>query len=324
MKRREFITLLGGTAAAWPLAARAQQPERMRRIGYLASLSPAMVPELMSAFREGLRERGYIEGQNLRFEYRWATELNETLAAELIVLNVDVIVAWATPAVTAARRATSKIPIVMVGIADPIGAGFVANLSRPGGNITGTTNLARDLGGKLLELLLEIAPRINPVFVLRNPDNPASPLQLREVEVAARSLDLRVTLVEATSPREVDAAFARMIGENAKGVIALADPLLISQRAQLADLAQKARLPVIFSRRENVEAGGLISYGPSLRGQFRDTAMYVDKILKGADPANLPVEQPTRLELVVNLKTAKSLGLDVPPTLLARADEVIE
>ena len=167
-------------------------------------------------------------------------------------------------------------------------------------------------------------PRVNPVFVLRNPRNPASPLQLREVEVAARSLGLGLTLIDVTSPGEVDAAFGRMIGENAKGVISLADPLLISQSVQLAALAQNARLPLIFSRRENVEAGGLISYGPSLRGQFRDTAMYVDKILKGADPANLPVEQPTRLELVLNLKTAKALGITVPPTLLARADEVIE
>jgi putative ABC transport system substrate-binding protein len=324
MKRREFITLLGGAAVAWPLAARAQQSERVRRIGYLANLSPASVPELMSALREGLRERGYVQGQNLTFEYRWAAEMNETLAAELVALNVDVIIAWATPAVTAARRATSKIPIVMVGIADPIGAGLVANLSRPGGNVTGTTNLARDLGGKLLELLLEIVPRVNPVFVLRNPRNPASPLQLREVEGAARSLGLRITLIDVTSPGELDAAFGRMIGENAKGVIALADPLLISQSVQLAALAQNARLPLIFSRRENVEAGGLISYGPSLRGQFRDTAMYIDKIFKGADPANLPVEQPTRLELVVNLKTAMALNLTVPPTLLARADEVIE
>jgi putative ABC transport system substrate-binding protein len=323
MKRRTFITLLGGTAVAWPLAARAQQSERVRRIGYLANLSPASVPELMSALREGLRERGYVQGQNLTFEYRWAAEMNETLAAELVALNVDVIIAWATPAVTAARRATSKIPIVMVGVADPIGAGLVANLSRPG-NVTGTTNLARDLGGKLLELLLEIVPRVNPVFVLRNPRNPASPLQLREVEGAARSLGLRITLIDVTSPGELDAAFGRMIGENAKGVIALADPLLISQSVQLAALAQNARLPLIFSRRENVEAGGLISYGPSLRGQFRDTAMYIDKIFKGADPANLPVEQPTRLELVVNLKTAKALNLTVPPTLLARADEVIE
>ena len=328
MRRREFIAVLGGAAVSAPMlwwrSARAQQGERMRRIGYLANLSPEAVPELMLALREGLREHGYVEGQNLKFEYRWAADLNETLAAELVALNVDVIVAWATPVVTAARRATSKTPIVMVGIADPIGAGFIANLSRPGGNITGTTNLSRDLGGKLLELLLEIVPRVNPVFVLRNPRNPASPLQLREVEVAARGLYLPVTLIDVTSPGEVDAAFARMVGENAKGVIALADPLLISQRAQLADLAQNARLPLIFSRRENVEAGGLISYGPSLLGQFRDTAMYVDKIFKGADPANLPVEQPTRLELVVNLKTAKALGLAVPPSILLRADKVIE
>ena len=204
MRRREFIAVLGGAAVSAPMlwwrSARAQQGERMRRIGYLANLSPEAVPELMLALREGLREHGYVEGQNLKFEYRWAADLNETLAAELVALNVDVIVAWATPVVTAARRATSKTPIVMVGIADPIGAGFIANLSRPGGNITGTTNLSRDLGGKLLELLLEIVPRVNPVFVLRNPRNPASPLQLREVEVAARGLYLPVTLIDVTSP----------------------------------------------------------------------------------------------------------------------------
>jgi putative ABC transport system substrate-binding protein len=324
MKRRTFIALVGGVAAAVARIADGHTQGRLIRIGYLANLSPAATPDLFAALRDGLREHGYIEGQNLAIESRWAADMRESLAAELVALKVDVIVAWATPAVTAARRATTRIPIVMVGIADPIGAGFIASLSRPGGNVTGTTNLARDLGGKLLELLREVVPTINPIFVLRNPRNPASPLQLREVEVAVRAMGLQLALVEVTTPKELDEAFARMTREKARGVITLADPLLISQRGRIAELAGKARLPVVFSRRENVDAGGLISYGPSLRGQFRETATYVDKILKGASPANLPVEQPTRLELIVNLKTAKELGIAVPPTILLRADEVIE
>jgi ABC-type uncharacterized transport system substrate-binding protein len=324
MRRRTFITLLGGGSLAAALGPAAVAQGRVARIGFLASLPPSATPELLQVFRSALSERGYTEGQNLKIEYRWAEQPEETTAAELVALNVDVIVAWATPAVTAARRATAKVPIVMVGVADPIGAGFVNSLSRPGGNITGTTNLARDLGGKLLELLLEISPGVNQVFVLRVPHNPASALLLREVEVAVRALGLQIVLVEIAAADELDAAFARMVREKAKGVIALADPLLIREQVRVAELAQKARLPVVFSRRENVEAGGLIAYGASLRVQFRETAGFVDKILKGANPADLPVEQPTRLELIVNLKAAKALGLDIPPTLLARADEVIE
>jgi putative ABC transport system substrate-binding protein len=324
LRRREFIALLGSGSFAIALASNAVAQARMARIGYLASLPPAATPDLLRSFREGLSERGYVEGQNVEIVPRSAAQMDVSVAAELVALPVDVIVAWATPAVTAARRATSKIPIVMVGIADPIGAGFITSLSQPGGNVTGTTNLSRDLGGKLLELLREIVPAINPVFVLRNPRNPASRLQLRDVEVAVRAMGLQLAVLDATVPDDLDKAFARMTSENAKGVITLADPLLISQRARIASLAQSARLPVVFSRRENVDAGGLISYGPSLRDQFRVTAIFVAKILKGANPAELPVEQPTRLELIANLKTANALGLTLPPTILARADEVIE
>ncbi len=322
--RRDFIMAIGSGSLAAALGSRASAQARVARIGYLASLAPTATPDLLHAFRDGLRERGYVEGENLKIEYRWAEQPDASLAAELVALNVQTILAWATPAVTAARRATSRLPIVMVGIADPVGAGFVNSLSRPGGNVTGTTNLARDLGGKLLELLREIAPGTNPVFVLRNPRNPAAPLQLREVEVAARALGLQLVLLDVTVADELNDAFARMARENAKGVVTLADPLLISQRERIAELARKTRLPMVFSRRENVEAGGLISYGPSLRAQFRDSAAFVDKILKGADPADLPVEQPTRLELILNLKTAKAIGLDVSPSLLVRANEVIE
>ena len=322
MRRREFISLFSGAAAAWPVMLQAQAP--VARIGFLGNLAPDVIPTLLGAFREGLQERGYSEGRNFVIEYRWGAPPDQKLAAELVARDVNVIVSWGTPATAAARAATQKIPIVMVGVADPIGAGLVASLSRPGGNVTGTTNLSRDLGGKLLEVLLEIVPLINPVFVLRNPQNPASALQLREIEVAARTFGIGVELVEAANSDQLEPAFAQMVRANAKGVILLAEPLFIGNGPRIADLAQRARLPSVFSRRENVEAGGLLSYGPSLRGQFRDTAVYVDKILKGANPADLPVEQPARLEFILNLKTAKAIGLTVPPILLVRADEVIE
>jgi putative ABC transport system substrate-binding protein len=323
MRRREFLSAIGG-ALSWPLSARAQPAARIARVGYLANLAPTATPELLNAFRDGLRTRGYVEGQNLTIASRWASPLSDSIVAELVGLKPDVIVAWATPSVAAAKRATSTIPIVMVGIADPIAAGFVRSLSQPGGNITGTTNLSRDLGGKLLELLIEVIPALNAIVVLRNPRNPASTFQFREVEVAGRSLKRQVVAIDVATDTELDNAFARMKREGAKAAVALADPYLISRRERISDLARAAQLPMIFSRRENVAAGGLMSYGPSLREQFRDTAIYVDKILKGAKPAELPVEQPTKFELVINLRTAKALGLTIPPTLLARADEVIE
>jgi putative ABC transport system substrate-binding protein len=325
MRRREFLALLGGAAATplvLPPIAHAQ--DRVFRLGYLANLAPEATPDLWHALREGLRARGWVEGQNLTIIHRSAPHLSEAIAAELVARKPDVIVAWATPAVSVARRATRTIPIVMVGIADPIAAGFVESLNRPGGNVTGTTNLSRDLGGKLLELLIELVPAVESIIVLRNPRNPAAAIQFREVEAASRALRRRVVPIDVSTDAELDKAFARMRSENARAAVALADPYLISRRARIAELAREARLSMIFSRRENVEAGGLLSYGPSLREQFRDTANYVDKILKGAKPAELPVEQPTKFELVINLKTARALGIVVPPTLIARADEVIE
>jgi putative ABC transport system substrate-binding protein len=321
MRRREFLTFLGG-AVAWPLAVRAQP--RSIRIGYLANLAPERTADLLSAFRDALRALGYVEGQNLTIFSRFAPQLSDAMVGELINQKPDIIVAWATPAVTVAKRATHTIPIVMVGIADPIASGFVASLSRPGGNITGTTNLSRDLGGKLLELLVEVVPGSNFIVVLRNPRNPAALAQFAEVEAGARMLHRPLVPIDISTDVELDDAFARMKRDNATAAVALADPYFISRAAPIADLAKSARLPIIFSRRENVEAGGLLSYGPSLREQFRETAVYVDKIAKGAAPADLPVEQPSKLELLINLKTAKVLGIDVPPTLLARADEVIE
>ncbi|HEY2425210.1 MAG TPA: ABC transporter substrate-binding protein [Pseudolabrys sp.] len=322
MKRREFISLLGGAAAAWPIASRAQG--KAVRLVYLAELSPEATPRLWNLLREELRSHGWTEGTNLTITPRWGAQLSDALARELGTLKPDAIVAWATPAVTAAQRATKSIPIVMVGVADPVAAGFIDGLARPGGNITGTTNLSRDLGGKLLELLDELVPSLASVTVLKNPRNPASTFQFREISDASQHLNRQVVSIDVSTDAELDNAFIRMKRENAKAAVALADPFFFSTRARIADLARDARLPVVFSRRENVEAGGLLSYGPSLTDQFRVTADYVDKILRGAKPKELPVQQPTQFELVINLKTAKAIGLEIPPRLLTRADEVIE
>ena len=320
MKRREFIAALG-SAAARPLAARAQQPA-MPVIGFLAAAAPTHA--MLTAFREGLRKRGYVEGQNLSLHLSLAVRAESDVAAELVSNNVDVIVAWGSPAVIAARRATSTTPIVMVAVGDPIAMGFVTNLGRPGGNVTGISAMAPDLGGKLVELLVEMMPGMKHVGLVANPNSPAVTLLLRETEGAIGTLSLRHEVVEASTAEEFESAFARLSKLGVKGVVLLADQSIIEHETRIAEVAQKTRLPTVFQRRENVEAGGLLSYGPYLNGQFRQAAIYVDRILKGARPAELPVEQPTKFELVINLKTAKALGLIVPPSLLARADEVIE
>jgi putative ABC transport system substrate-binding protein len=328
MKRREFITLLGSATATWPLAVRAQQrTTKIPRIGFLALSQEAATPELLNSFRAGLRERGYVEGQNIAVEYRFAkgqVEQYPTAVAELVRLNVDVIVAWTTPAVAAAKRATSTIPIVMLGIAEPVELGFIASLARPGGNITGVSNLAGDLSSKLMELLAAIVPGIKRIAVLHNPSNPGQAVQLRGTEAGARSLGLSLQMVSASVPGDLEGAFARITSAGAQGIVVLAEALFVGERRRIAELALKARLPTIFQRREHVEAGGLVAYGSSLRDQLRYVAVYVDKILKGTKPADLPVEQPTKFELVINLKTAKALGLEIPPKLLFTADEVIE
>ena len=323
MKRREFITLLGG-AAAWPLAARAQQP-KVWRIGVLAPVPPT--PAMLSAFRDGMRGRGYVEGQNLSIDVRWPQgtfEHDPSPVAELINSNVDVIVAWATPAVNAARRATSTIPIVMVGPGDPVGSGFIASLARPGGNITGLTNISVDLSAKLMELFAELVPGMKRVGVVQNPNNPGTPVLLRETEDAVRKLNMQVQVVNAQTSDEFDRAFAQLSAESVDGVVVLPDPTVIEHSRRIAELAQSARLPTAFQRRENVDAGGLFSYGADLNNQFRQAAFYVDRILKGEKPAELPVMQPTKVELVINLKTAKALGLTVPLIMQMTADEVIE
>jgi putative tryptophan/tyrosine transport system substrate-binding protein len=323
MRRREFIALLGG-AATWPRVARAQLPT-IPLIGFLGA---GTLPDAdLAAFKGSLRDHNLSEGQNISVEYRWAAGIFArlpALAAELVNLKVGLIVAHATPATLAAKQATKTIPIVMVGVSDPVTTGIIDSLARPGGNVTGVVNLAADLSGKLLELMLEFNPGIKCVAVLWNQDNPAAEFISRENESAARTLGLQLQIYSVRAAEDVERAFASMIRENAMGVVTLPDPIFIILRQSIADLAMRSRIPTIFARRENVEVGGLISYGPSLRDQLYQAANYVDKILKGAKPANLPVEQPTKFELAINLKTAKALGLMVPPSLLVRADEVIE
>jgi putative ABC transport system substrate-binding protein len=322
--RREFITLLGGAAVAWPLAARAQQP-KVWRIGVLAPVPP--MPAMLSTFRDGMRERGYVEGQNLSIDVRWPQgtfEHDPSPVAELINSNVDVIVAWATPAVNAARRATSAIPIVMVGVGDPVASGFTASLARPRGNITGLSNITVDLSAKLVELFAELVPGMKRVGVARNPNNPAVTMALRETEDAVHKLNMQVQVVNAQTSDEFERAFAQLSAESVDGVVLLGDPTVIEHSRRIAELAQSARLPTAFQRRENVDAGGLFSYGPDLNYQFRRAAFYVDRILKGEKPAELPVMQPTKVELVINLKTAKALGVTVPLIMQMTADEVIE
>jgi putative tryptophan/tyrosine transport system substrate-binding protein len=323
LKRRSLITLVGG-AAAWPLAVRAQQP-KVWRVGVLAPVPPT--PVLVSSFRGSLRGRGYVEGQNLSIDVRWPQgtfEHDPSPVAELINSNVDVIVAWATPTVIAVRRATSTIPIVMVGIGDPIASGFIASLARPGGNITGLTIISVELSAKLIELFVELVPGMKRVGVVHNPNNPGLTMMLRETEDAIRKLNMQVQVVNAQTSDEFDRAFAQLSAESVDGVVLLSNPTVIEHSRRIAELAQSARLPTAFQRRENVDAGGLLSYGPDLKDQFRQAAFYVDRILKGEKPAELPVMRPTKIELVINLKTAKALGLTVPLIMQMTADEVIE
>jgi putative ABC transport system substrate-binding protein len=322
MRRRQFIGLIGG-AAAWSRSARAQQPAgRVWRIGFLASTSPT--PAMVSALRDGLRERGYLEGQNLSIDVRWLLDQNPHVATELVRSGVDLIVAWTTLAAIAAGRATATIPIVMVSVADPLGSGLVPELARPGGNITGVSNMAPELSGKIVQLLIEIVGNLKRVGVVRNPNNPSNIASLRETAEAVRALSLQIEVVDAESAEDYESAFERLSAQGVEGVVLLSDPALIKHRVRIAELALKTRLPTVFQRKENVEAGGLLSYGSILNDQVRQAALFVDRILKGARPAELPVEQPTKFVLAINLKTAKALGLTIPPTLIARADEVIE
>ena len=320
------ITLALGILAT-PIAAEAQVPAKVPRIGFLASYSPTNNAHFLEAFRQGLRELGYVDGQNIAIEYRFAEGRPErlpALAAELVRLKVDVIVTGGPPAPEAAKQATSTIPIVFTVTGDPVAEGLVASVARPGGNITGLASIAPELVGKQLELLKEVAPKVSRVAVLQNPSNHGHPPMLRQADGSARALGVQLHILTARTPPEIEAAFAAMRSQRAGGVLILRDQLFLTQRTQIAALAAKSRLPAVYGNREYAEAGGLMAYGASTPHMYRRAATYVDKILKGAKPADLPVEQPMRFELVINLKTAKALGLTIPQSILIRADEVIQ
>jgi len=330
VNRREFITLLGGAAAAWPLAAGAQQPSStVRRIGFLSpGVARTMaVRGLVEAFRQGLKEYGWVEGQNISVEYRFAEGKEEALAgiaAALVQSRLDVIVADGTAAIQAAKNVTQTVPIVMAVSNDPVGTGLVASLNRPGGNITGLSILTGELVSKWLQLLTEIVPGLARVAVLSNPLNPSSAPLLEQTKAAAQSLGVEIHVAEVQGPDRFESAFAAIKAARAGALIVLPDGMLYSQHPRIVTFSAASHLPALFGQKEVVEAGGLIAYGPNIPASFRRSAAYVDKILQGAKPADLPVEQPTIFELVVNLETARAIGLTIPASILLRADEVIE
>jgi putative tryptophan/tyrosine transport system substrate-binding protein len=327
VRRRKFIIILG-SAAALPLAAHAQQAAKILRVGWLSPGSAASDENFLASFRDGLRQLGWVVGQNIAIEPRWAEERFERLpelAAELVRLKVDVIVASVTQASLAAKRATATIPIVMVGVGDPLGSGLVDSLARPSGNVTGPSSMLAEASVKQLALLKETVPTASPVAVLWNPANPVwQAAALRQTEAAARTMGLRLQLLEARGPDELEVAFAAITRERAGALFVPADIIFVRHAQQLAELAARHRLPAMFGFREHVEAGGLISYAASFPIMFQRAATFVDKILKGAKPADLPVEQPTKFELVINLKTAKALGITIPQSVLQLANEVIQ
>ena len=325
IKRREFITLLGGAAAAWPLAARAQQTGKVPTIGFLGA-NPSIESHRVAAFVQRLRELAWIDGRNLAIEYRWAEGRNERYAenaAELVRLKVDVIVTVGTPPTLAAKQATAVIPIVFAAAGDPVGTGLVASLARPGGNVTGLSTQTAETASKRLELLREIVPGLSRLAIMCYVGNPISLLELGEAQAAARALGLEVTTSELRRAEDISPAFDALKGR-ADALYVCTDPLVNTHRIRVNTLALAARLPTMHGLREYVEAGGLMSYGPNLPDLLRRAADYVDKILRGAKPGDIPVEQPTRFDLIINLTTAKALGLEIPPMLLARANEVIE
>jgi putative ABC transport system substrate-binding protein len=329
MRRRAFITLLGGAAAAWPLAARAQQPERMRRIGVLmnAAADDPQPQAHVAAFRHALQQLGWTEGRNVQLDVRWAggsAEAYRRYAPELVALAPDLIVAAAVPSVAAVQAVSRSVPIVFTQAIDPIGAGAVATLSRPGGNVTGFMQFEYSLSGKWPELLKEVAQRVTRVGVLRDPSNPAGIGQWAVIQAMAPSLGMEMTPILVREADEIERGIANFARGPNGGLIVPVSARAISHRQLILEQAARHRLPAVYPYRHFVTLGGLISYGPDLADQYRRAASYVDRILKGEKPADLPVQAPVKYELAINLKTAKTLGLDVPPTLLARADEVIE
>jgi putative tryptophan/tyrosine transport system substrate-binding protein len=326
-RRRFLLTSVAGFAA--PLAAEGQRAEEMPRVGYINPGFPSDPIRMrrLEAFRQGLRELGYAEGRNIALEPRWAEgkyDRYPAIAADLVRLKVHVIVTIGGAATKAAKQVTKTIPIVMSLVTDPVESGLVGSLARPGGNVTGTSIMAPDLAGKQFELLKQAVPEVSRVALLWNPANPGGAVQLREAEAAARAVGVRLQALETRDPQEIDSAFAAMTRQRAGVLVVLADAILYNQRQQIAELAAKSRLPSASALREYVEAGGLIAYSADSLDLERRSATFVDKILKGAKPADLPVEQPTKFELIINLKTAKALGLTIPPSVLLRADQVID
>jgi ABC-type uncharacterized transport system substrate-binding protein len=324
VERRRFLQgAVAGLVVAAPLAAEAQQTGKIYRLGFLRGGPP--LEAYVEGLREGLRERGYVDGQNVVVEYRSTDggfDQLPQLAEELVRSKVDIILASAAPAALAAKKTTASVPIVFVGIYDPVEIGLVPNLVRPGGNMTGLATNVIDFAGKRLELLRGIVPKLRRVAVIWQPANPSNANQLKGAQVAARTLGVQLMPVSVQEPNDFDSAFTTVRGTD--GVLMLESPFFTTHRARLAELALRSRLPAVYGQKEYVEAGGLISYGTDFQDLWRRAATYVDKILKGAKPGDLPVEQPTKFELVINLKTAKALGLTIPPSLLQRADQVIE
>jgi putative ABC transport system substrate-binding protein len=326
LKRREVLTLLGGAVAAWPLAARAQQPGKVPIIGFLGSLSQSAQSTWTTAFVQRMREHGWIEGRTVAIEYRWAeghVERFAEIATEFVRLKVDVIVTAGTDAVIATKNATSAIPIVFGTAGDPVANGLVASLARPGGNVTGLSNQSADIAGKRLQLLREIVPSLRRLAIMANIASPIGMLEMREVEAAAQTLGLDIARLEIRRAEDIAPAIEAIKGV-ADALYVVTEPLANTNRIQINTLALGARLPTLHGQKPYVEAGGLMSYGANIPDLFRRAGDYVDKILRGAKPGDLPVEQPTKFDLIINRKTAKTLGLTVPDKLLALADEVIE
>ncbi len=327
MKRREFVRLVGGATVVWPLAARAQQAAVVQRIGFLSDESRSLGSTAVELIAKSLHDLGYVEGRNIVFESRYADGKNDVLAgfvAELIRIRVSVIIAVGTPATRAAKNVTDTIPIVFSRIADPLALGLVTSLARPTGNLTGVSVITQDLAAKRLEMLVDLIPGIKRVGVLWDPIFASAPLELKEIESAARALNIEVQPSAARSVEELEAAVQAVVGQRGQALFVVPGLVFTEQRQRVAEIAIRNRLPTMLSRREHVEAGGLMSYGTSYSDMYRLAATYVDKILKGAKPSDLPIEQPTKFELAINLKTAKALGITFPMTIQARADQVIE
>ena len=325
MLRREFIKLLGGAVAVWPVALHAQP--KIPRVGFMGNSTAELEANLVDSFREGLREHGYQEGRNIVIEYRWADGKYErfpALVAELIAAKVNVIVTAGTPASLAVKKATTTVPLVMVAVGDPVGTGLVSSLARPGGNLTGLSSIAPDLEGKRLDLLREVVPTLSHVAVFFNSLNPFHVASMRQAHVAAQTLGIKLQQHDIRKSEDLDGAFAAIRTERPDALLILADRVFLHNRQRMMDFTEEQRLPNVNAYKELVEAGGLMSYGPSYEDMHKRAAIYVDKILKGAKPADLPIEQPSKFTFIVNLKAAKTLGVTVPPSLLTLADKVIE